>query len=226
MSRVANRTRLLVVAFGLTLGLGPVGCQSMPKQSEPIPDLQLPKELNKVSHPIYTVESPDILLIDTIRALPRPPYKLQPLDSVYLRVPGTETLGETIDGIYTIEEDGSINIGAVYGGRIRVVDKTVPEVEKILNRVFRDLFVKYEGLVINLAAVRGSQQISGQHLVRPDGTVGLGSYGAVYVAGMTLSQTKATIEAHLSQFLYKPEVVVDVFAFNSKFYYVISDFAG
>ena len=62
--------------------------------------------------------------------------------------------------------------------------------------------------------------------MRPDGTVGLGSYGSVYVAGMTIAQAKQAIEAHLARYLYRPEVNVDVYAFNSKFYYVITDFAG
>ena len=79
---------------------------------------------------------------------------------------------------------------------------------------------------VTLAQSKGVQQIRGEHLIRPDGTVGLGTYGSVFVAGMTLPQVKACIEQHLSRFLLKPEVSVDVAAFNSKFYYVITDFAG
>jgi polysaccharide biosynthesis/export protein len=62
--------------------------------------------------------------------------------------------------------------------------------------------------------------------VNPDGTVRLGMYGSVYVAGKTLPQIKCDIEAHLAKYLYKPEVNVDVGAYNSKYYYVITDFAG
>lgn len=72
----------------------------------------------------------------------------------------------------------------------------------------------------------GVQQIKGEHLVRPDGTVGLGVYGSVPVAGLTLPQVKVAVEEHLSKWLLRPEVSVDVSAFNSKFYYVIRDFAG
>ena len=70
------------------------------------------------------------------------------------------------------------------------------------------------------------QLIRGEHLVRPDGTVGLGLYGQVYVAGLTLEQAKAAVEAQLSKYLYRPEVSLDVAAYNSKLYYVISDGAG
>src|SRR5262249_18276970 len=69
-------------------------------------------------------------------------------------------------------------------------------------------------------------QTSGQHLVRQDGTIDLGSYGCVMVAGLTLAQAKVAIERHLSQYLLEPELSIDVLAYNSKVYYVIFDGAG
>jgi protein involved in polysaccharide export with SLBB domain len=62
--------------------------------------------------------------------------------------------------------------------------------------------------------------------VRPDGTVSLGTYGSVHVAGMTLMKAKAVIERYLSQFIQNPEISLDVSAYNSKVYYVIADGAG
>jgi polysaccharide export outer membrane protein len=44
----------------------------------------------------------------------------------------------------------------------------------------------------------------------------------VRVAGMTLDQARFAIEAQLSAFLDNPQVSVDVFAYNSKVYYVIT----
>lgn len=221
-----NRTARRLVASVITLAaaFGGAGCHSMKTTAEPIPELQLPKELNKVSHPAYTIESPDILLIDAVRVIPLPPYRVQPLDALYVTSPNA-LKEEPIAGIYPVEVDGTINLGPVYGGTFRVADMTVPEIEKaltvFLRRTVRDISVS-----VSLAQSRGGQQIAGQHLVRPDGTVGLGTYGGVYVAGMTLGQAKAAIEAHLSKFLYRPEVSIDVFAYNSKWYYVITDFAG
>src|SRR5262249_2240496 len=61
--------------------------------------------------------------------------------------------------------------------------------------------------------------IRGEHLVRPDGTVGLGKYGGVKVAGMTLEEAKAAMEAFLANFFDKPEGSLDVYAYNSKSYY-------
>ena len=70
------------------------------------------------------------------------------------------------------------------------------------------------------------QPITAEHLVSPDGTVNLGSYGLVYVANMTIEQAKAAVEAHLAQYLDHPEVSLSVFAYNSKVYYVITEGAG
>jgi protein involved in polysaccharide export with SLBB domain len=74
--------------------------------------------------------------------------------------------------------------------------------------------------------VAGKQVISGEHLVRPDGRISLGVYGSVYVAGMTLDEVKQATEAHLSKYIYRPEVYADVLAYNSKVYYVITDGGG
>jgi polysaccharide export outer membrane protein len=74
-----------------------------------------------------------------------------------------------------------------------------------------------------------AQPIKGAHLVRPDGTVGLGIYGSVHVAGMTLEQAMAAITLHMTARFKKfdpAELNVDVIAYNSKFYYVITDGAG
>ena len=43
---------------------------------------------------------------------------------------------------------------------------------------------------------------------------------------MTLNQAKNAIESHLTAYLQKPEVVIDVLAYNSKVYYVVYDLGG
>jgi polysaccharide biosynthesis/export protein len=78
-----------------------------------------------------------------------------------------------------------------------------------------------------------NRPVEGQHLVRPDGTIGLGVYGSVYVAGLTLEEVRDAVAAQLQ--LSSPKikiedikkvVVVDVLAYNSKVYYVITDGGG
>jgi len=88
------------------------------------------------------------------------------------------------------------------------------------------------------------QPVQGQHLVRPDGTVNLGIWGSVSVAGLTTDQAKEAVRRHLFYQLKvmfdqtqmrstpppdTPEkilVAVDVIGYNSKAYYVITDGAG
>jgi polysaccharide export outer membrane protein len=70
------------------------------------------------------------------------------------------------------------------------------------------------------------QEIAGEHLVRPDGSVGLGLYGNVHVAGLTLDQARTAIEQHLTPRIRDARVSLDVVAFNSKVYYVITDGGG
>jgi polysaccharide export outer membrane protein len=75
--------------------------------------------------------------------------------------------------------------------------------------------------------------LTGPALVRPDGTIGLGTLGSVFVAGLTLDQAKERIAQVIRT--QRPnddldvimrQIKVDVAAFNSKFYYIISDGAG
>jgi polysaccharide export outer membrane protein len=189
-----------------------------------IQDTPVPKELNKVSLPPYVVETPDILQIEAIRVIPLPPYRLEPLDIIYLSA-ANEFETARLTGLYPIDPDGTINIGQQYGGTVRVVGLTTEEAQKVIENKVR-LYAKKADITVSLAQSRGVQLITGQHIVRPDGTVNLGTYGSVYVAGLSLAQAKQAIEAHLAKYLYRPEVSVDVYAYNSKFYYVITDFAG
>src|SRR5262249_49383411 len=46
----------------------------------------IPTELAKVSMPAYVIEPPDILLLDPIRIVPRPPYRLEPFDQIVIQV--------------------------------------------------------------------------------------------------------------------------------------------
>ena len=72
----------------------------------------------------------------------------------------------------------------------------------------------------------GQQHVAGEHLVAPDGTVNLGLYGRVYVAGKTVPKAREAVEKRLAQFFEKPRVSLDVFVYNSKFYYVIVERPG
>jgi polysaccharide export outer membrane protein len=176
-----------------------------------------------VSFPEYVIEPPDILLIDAIRVVPKPPYRIEPLDVLYINVPNTLPTTEPINGLYSVEPEGTVALGeygavSVAGLTLKAaIDAVRTQLEKRINKPRVD---------ISLGQSRALQQIRGEHLVRPDGTIGLGTYGAVHVTGLTLSAARVAIEEHLSQYLLKPEVSVDVFAYNSKVCYVIFDGGG
>ena len=181
------------------------------------------KELAKVSLPPYVIEPPDILLIDALRIVPKPPFRIQSFDSLQVIVEGT-LLEQPINGIYVVEPGGLLDLGPSYG-KVAVGGKSLDEAQ---DAVFRHLkrVLREPQVSLTLAQAAGQQQVSGEHLVGPDGTVNLGTYGSVYVTGMTLAEAKEAIESQLDKFLDAPLVSVDVFSYNSKVYYVITEGAG
>jgi polysaccharide export outer membrane protein len=183
----------------------------------------VPRELEKQTLPPYVIEPPDILLIDAIRVVPLPPYRIEPLDALLIQA--TNTLpNEPINGVYGIEPGGTVNLGPSYGS-VRVASMTTEQARQAIEGQLK-VVLKEPKVLVALAQSRAMQQIRGEHLVRPDGTIGLGTYGSVNVTGMTIEEAKAAIEAHLSVYLLKPEVALDVYAYNSKVYYIIFDGGG
>jgi polysaccharide export outer membrane protein len=70
------------------------------------------------------------------------------------------------------------------------------------------------------------QPVQGEHLVRPDGTINLGTYGSVQVSGMTLDQARIVIKDKLSQYIKNVKLNIDIFAYNSKKIYIVADGGG
>jgi polysaccharide export outer membrane protein len=189
-------------------------------------DRRPPHELMKITHPPYTIEPPDILLITANRLIPRAPYTVQPLDVLIVRAPDALP-NEPIDGLYTITPAGYLTLGFSYRS-LRVAGYSLERVAQLVKEELISQGVKPEKarVQVGLAQFRGVQAITGEHLVRQDGTISLGTYGCMNVTGLTLAQAKCALERYLSQFLQDPEIIVDVFAYNSKVYYVIADGGG
>ncbi len=100
-------------------------------------------------------------------------------------------------------------------------------------------------LIVEVLEALPGRPISGEHLVRPDGTITLGFYGDVHVRGLTLDQVKVKIILHLRRFLndevlglikftssnylvmvspdQSDRVFVDIAAYNSKVYFIQGD---
>ncbi len=210
------------------------GCRApleAPRQNAPtvarppavMPVSYVPRELSKTFLPTYVIEPPDVLLISALHAVPKAPYRLNPFDTLLIQVENTLP-DAPLTGPYTIEPGGYVNLGVDYG-RIKVSKLTTDEagtvVQDHLRKFLRDPLVS-----VTLVEVASKQQIAGEHLVGPDGNITLGTYGSVRIGGLTIQEAKMQIEAHLETYLEDPEVAVDVYAYNSKSYYVITQGAG
>jgi len=182
------------------------------------------RELAKVSLPPYIIEPPDVLTIEALRVVPKAPYRIRPIDILQVDVEGELPDQEINNMLFVVEPSGFLNLGAAYG-KVKVKDLSIEEardqVEAHLRRTLRDPQVS-----LSLYESSGVQQIVGLHTVGLDGYVNLGTYGQVYITGMTVEQATAAIEEHLSEFLENPQVAVDVYTYQSKVYYVITEGAG
>jgi len=235
--RVAAQSREIrtgIVCLLCGLALFAAGCAA------PIPvanrmaacDPSVPREHNQCSLSTYRVMPPDILQIEAIYNIRQSLIRLRPGDQITVRVlkglpldigaeqrdlltlqsKQPELQAKLINGPYTIGPDGAIDLGPAYG-KIPVEGMTVTEAKGAIDQYLRTkLGLREPQVSVVLTDLTGRQVISGQHLVRPDGTVGLGIYGQVHVAGMTLVEIRQSLEMHLSQFLVEPVVSVDVLA--------------
>ncbi len=216
-------------ALGLALllltacGCQPIGVRNRVLEAQVPPNASTPRELNKTTLAPYIVEPPDVLLVDAVKVVPKAPQKIEPLDVLTIIVVGT--LGdEPIQGPFAVESDGTVSLGFSYGS-LKVGGLTLAEARKAITDHLKNFLTAPE-VYVTLSSTAGEQQIAGEHLIGPDGRVTLGTYGSVRVAGMTLAQTRAAIEKHLEQFLEDPKVAVNVFSYNSKVYYIITEGAG
>ncbi len=184
----------------------------------------LPRELSMVTQPPITIAPPDIILLEAVRTIPKPPYRIAPLDDLLIQASDVLPTAP-INAIYVVEPEGTVNLGREYGS-VRIAGLTLDQARSTIESYLKKRDLVMAKVDVSLSQSRALQQISGEHLVRPDGTIALGTYGSVYVAGMTLEQAKLSIEQHLSQFMLDPEVSIDVLAYNSKVFYVIFDGGG
>jgi len=237
----------------LLLLLSGAGCAShaIDRQIAMAEYADIPRELDKMSYPAYRVEAPDILLIEAINNI-RPadgpleagdtvtvrlqqwlpiliPPELNPVDDAleYQYALERETANKIINGDYLIGADGTIDLGPEYG-KVPIGGLTLDQAHDALSAHLQQesIGIKDPVFTLTMPDVSGKQPITGEHLVRPDGTISLGIYGEVFVAGFTLPQVKATVESHLSTQMHNPQVSVDVLAYNSKTIYVIMDGGG
>jgi polysaccharide export outer membrane protein len=172
--------------------------------------------------PAYRIEPPDVIAVEMLKMVPKPPYRAAIFDVLQIRANAPPD--QPIDNYYMVEADGSIDLGPQYG-KVRVAGKTLSEINSLLDKHLRQ-YLNDPKPYSQLARVSGAQPVTGQYLVAPDGTINLRKYGSVQISGMSAAEAKAAIENRLKEFLDTPEVSVDVTAAKSKVYFVITQGAG
>jgi len=222
-----HKSIFFLVLAALSLA-GNGGCHWYPTRN---PDLEadlppahrIPNEEVKVGLPPYVIEPPDVILVDAIKVIPKVPYHLETLDII--QIDAINVLPDfPIEGGFQIEPDGTVNLGTQYGS-VKVSGLTIDQAEQVIrNKLLQEL--RDPIVSVSILQTSGTQQISGPHQVKAQGTINLGTYGEVYVAGMTIEEAKEAIEKHLEDDLEEPEVMVDISSINSKVYYIVTDGAG
>ena len=163
------------------------------------------------------------------------------------RISGPEEMSPRVTGPITIPPPGSVPTAL---SKITLPPYVVESPDNLLIEVvLRAKVPEFDANGKKLTDAKGNdilvdgtqklpvQAVSGPFQIRVDGTVGLGFYGSVPVAGLTLDQVAEAVRQHMlkSKTLIdlgldkKPEslvVIVDVLAYNSKKYYVITDGGG
>jgi len=219
-----------VIALLMLLISGLVGCKTT-NPNHPnhgmdcLPPVykSMPRELQKTVLPEYVIEPPDILTIEGIHIVPKSPYSLRTLDVLNIKVPGAIT-GSPIDGPFVVEPGGVVNLNQPYGS-VRVVGMSVEDAQNAITAHLEE-YCKEPEASVSLAQLAAAQNILGQFLVGPDGTITLGSYGQVSVVGKTVTEAKNAIEDYLGRYLDRPEISLNLFAYNSKVYYLVIQGAG
>jgi polysaccharide export outer membrane protein len=188
-----------------------------------LPALEPPRELAKMSLPDYRIEPPDVIQVELMKLVPKPPYRVGTYDLLQVVVVGT-LLDQPIAGPYLVEAEGSVNLGPAYG-RVQVEGLTIEESTQVI-RDYLAKTLKYPDVSVQLIQAANVPEVNGTYVVGPDGTVNLRSYGRIHVAGKTLDEAKLAIQQLLSESLASPVVWVDIASYNSKVYYVITEGAG
>jgi len=232
---VAGLRRAICVLLALGAAAGMTGCQitSGPSSHTPPPPMvpeSTPKELQKVILPEYVIEPPDVLAISVVTLIPKDPYLLRPLDMLRVQVGGLP--GGPLAGDFPIALDGSLVTGFDFDYvnqqslPIKAAGRPLEDVRADVEARLRAAGIAAPRVSLSLLSIAAQQEIVGEHLVAPDGKVTLGAYGRVCLVGMTIDEARQAIEQHLSQYFESPQVALDVFGYNSKVYYLVTQGAG
>lgn len=213
---VATASLLCLIAAGFRFEL--VAQETKPPvKAAPTSEVATP---SSEATPAYVIEPPDVLLIDSVKLVPKSPHKLEPSDTLFIQ--GSGLLPESpLAGQFALEPGGRVSLGAEYGALL-LNGLTLEEAQQaIVEHLQKTVGIRSPEIGVRLVSSAGGPMIRGEHLVAPDGTVNLGTYGSVFVAGMTVPKVREAIEAHLAKQADQVAISVDVLKYNSKFCYII-----
>jgi protein involved in polysaccharide export with SLBB domain len=232
MERKGQRVlwRLLAILASGSL-LVPAGCRAVdlysPTLVPPVSaDAQPPREQSMVSLPAYRIQPPDVVRLDITKLVPRPSYRIDSGDMLEIRVAGIPSDAEPIDGYYAVSDMGLVTLGPLYGvvpGRgltVRVMGLTTQQAAEQIVKALR-LSLQYPRASVSLARSASIEDLSGVYAVQPDGLVVLQNYGAVHLAGKTVTEARRAVENCLARYFDSPRVAVSISAYSSAGYYVI-----
>jgi polysaccharide export outer membrane protein len=213
----------------------------VPLEGEPGPNTAVastwePAQRVEVEQAAYAPEGAPPPLTTSRAAIDIPPARPQPIAStgpttgIVVEDPGLPPPPPPGPPVAPVVA-GPVHGGHPIAGRLKAVPAPVPGVPREFEKQTLPNYViePPDILLIESTQDLPDQRIRGQHLVTPDGYVRIGIYGSVFVAGLTIDQARSAIAEQLGKRIEKFDIKslsVDVLAYNSKVYYVITDGAG
>lgn len=198
------------------------------------------RELEMVSLPPYRLAPSDLVRIEVPKQVPLPPYRAQVFDMVEVKALGVsaeQPIGVYIDeegrpaptpdgGVFQVQVGGFILLPFDYG-MVQVEGLSIDEIRKAITKQLLIDYL-YPDVSVKFLKYSGMQPVSREepYLVAPDGTVNLGKYGCIRVAGLTVGEAQEAIQKCLAEYLNSPEVAVHVLQHTSNVYYIITEGAG
>lgn len=92
-----------------------------------------PGESAKVGSTVVPVARPDAVTSNPPRTVPKGSYKIEPRDTLIVR-PAAPLPGEPTNLILIVDRTGAIDVGAAYGGRVRVAGLTLAAARKAVEK--------------------------------------------------------------------------------------------
>jgi polysaccharide biosynthesis/export protein len=216
-----------IMLLGFCVGSGWLNPAAVKAQAgdadKTVPTANPSRELAMQPLPAYRIMPPDTISLEMLKMIPISPYHIEIYDVLQIKA-AFALPDQPIDGFFLVEAEGVVALGPVYGS-VKVEGMTIEEAKVAVQKKL-DGLLKNPEVSVQLSKTANTQQITGEYLVCPDGTINLRQYGTVSIMGKTIAEACQAVEKHLAKHFKAPKVSIDLKQLNSKVYYVITDGAG